>query len=166
MSGTVNGQPAAIKPEEERSEMWYGKLAVQTATAFGSPLGIVVYRAISGASVFGADTNDEAKVIGSGDTSAANGSTFRLSRILMSVSSVSVATVLRIVWGTGTMAEGIAAGNVSSTMFRQASTVGDRVPYRIQMPKVPVGTQVWIQSKCATDNATVDFYVGVTFYER
>ena len=40
-----------------------------------------------------------------------------------------------------------------------------QVPIVIQMPRVAVASKVWVQAKNATDNATVDFFVGMHFYE-
>ena len=39
-------------------------------------------------------------------------------------------------------------------------------PFDIQTPRIAVGTKVWIQARNATDNATVDFFVGLHEYNE
>jgi len=122
------------------------------------------YRCISGNGVFGADANDEAQVIGSGDTSSSNGAYYDLHRIVVNDASATTAYIMRVVWGTGTLAEAITADQYSDFMMR-VPAASRAIPLDVNMRRVAVGTKCWMQCKNATDNATVDFFVGVHFYE-
>lgn len=145
-------------------ELFYGKLGTQTATNWWEAESLTPFRAISGDAVFGADANDEAQVIGSADTSASNGAYFDLHEYLIDSASATSAYVIRLVYGTGTMADAITAGQYSDTMFRVPANARQS-PVVVQMPRIAVGTKVWIQAKNATNNATVDFFIGLHFYE-
>ena len=151
----------------------YGKSADQSGTDWAksvSDSGMpTLFRAISGNGVFGADANDEAKIIGTSDVSDyASKVKFDLHRLFISATSSTTVFVVRIVWGTGTMADAITAKQYASTIIRRNSGGGENhiMPVIAQMPRLTWGTdKVWIQVKNATDNATFDFYVGLHSYE-
>ena len=145
-------------------ELWYGKLETQTATDWWEAEGLTPFQAISGDGAFGADAEDEAQVIGSDDTSATDGAYFDLHEYLISAATATSAYVIRLVYGTGTMADAITAGQYSDTMFRVPANARQS-PVIVQMPRAAVGTKVWVQAKNATNNATVDFFIGLHFYE-
>jgi hypothetical protein len=145
-------------------ERWYGKLAVQTATDWADNNIATPYRAISGANVYGGDANDEAKVVGTADTPDIAGTTYYdVHRLLIVAASTTTVWKLRVVYGAGTMADAIAAGQYSTLMIKIDPAVGQTpsVAHDVMMPRLRCGVdQVWVQAWNATDNATVDFYVG------
>ena len=152
-------------------ERWFGKSADQSGTnwakmvsATGMP---TLYRAISGDGFFGADTNDEAKLIGLGDSAQSGMVKFDLHRIAISAASSTTVYVIRIVWGTGTMADAITAEQFSTIVVRRNPGGGENhiMPVFIQMPRLTWGTdKVWLQCKNVTDNATFDFFIGLHEY--
>lgn len=145
-------------------ERWFGKLAVQTATDWADNNIDTPYQAKSGADDYGGDANDEAQVIGTADTPAITSMTkFDIHRILIVGATETTVYKLRIVYGTGTMADAINAGQYSTIMVvvDPANGAKPAVPAEIMMPRGTAGsTKVWIQAWNVTDNATIDFYVG------
>jgi hypothetical protein len=146
-------------------ERWFGKLGVQTATDWGDEASLAPYRAISGAGVFGADANDEALVLGTADTPATAGMTkFDAHRILVTAASVATDWVLRLIYGTGTMADAETAGQYTDTMIQEARK---GAPMDLIMPRTDCAScKVWLRAKNATDDATVDFFIGIHEYIR
>ncbi len=148
-------------------ERWFGKLAVQTATDWADD-NLSPYRAISGNGVYGADPNDEAQVLGTADTPVIAGKTkYDMHRIAITASSSTSVWKLRVVYGTGTMADAVAAGQYSTVMVRYDPAIGENsnANIEIMIPRLTSGTyKVWVQGKNATDNATIDFFVGLHEY--
>jgi hypothetical protein len=149
-------------------ERWRGKAASQTATDWAADL-LTPFRAISGANTYGADANDEALVLGTDDTPIISGMVrYDLHRIMMVGASSSTAYKLRIVYGSGTMADAITAGQFSELVI-MSDPSAQQVPhdvFDVMMPRGTCGvTKVWVQAWNATDNATIDFLVGLHEYE-
>jgi len=146
-------------------ERWLGKLAVQTATDWADDT-LTPFVAISGNNAYGADANDEAQVVGTDDTPIIAGSVyFDVHRIMVIDATHQTVYKLRLVWGTGTMAAAIAAGQTTETMVQVISAAARRSPVDMRMPRIATDTKVWVQAWNATDNATVSFLVGYHEYE-
>ena len=150
-------------------ERWFGKLAVQTATDWADNNIATPYRCISGLNAYGVDANDEAKVIGTADTPVLLGWVkYDIHRILIVDSSSTSIWKLQVIYGTGTMAAAIAADQFSTIMVKVDAAAGQtpNVPCEIMMPRgTCASTQVWVRGWNATNNATLDFYVGWHEYE-
>ena len=148
-------------------ERWLGKLAVQTATDWADDT-LAPYRAISGANVYGAGANDEALVLGTADTPIRAGMTlFDVRRLLILDVSHDTVYKLRLVWGTGTMADAITAGQYSEVVVLCDSTnpqLSAGIPVDVMMPRLAVDTQIWVQAWSATDDAWADFLCGIHEY--
>jgi hypothetical protein len=147
---------------------WLGLHGSPTATNWADDV-LTPFVAISGNGVYGADTDDEADVLGTDDTPAISGMVkYDLHRILVVDVSVNTVYKLRIVYGTGTMADAITAGQYSELMVQFDSTnpqLSAGIPVDIHMPRLNAGTdKVWIQARNATDNATITFLVGLHEY--
>jgi hypothetical protein len=146
----------------------YGKSADQSGVDWALENSLTTFRAISGNGVFGADTNDEAKVWGTGDTSDIVGDTkFDLSQILVVTLSVDTPYILRLVYGTGTMAAAIIAKQYSCILAQNSVTGakanGAAIP--IAMRRLTYGVdKIWLQAACASDNATADVLIGLHGY--
>ena len=149
-------------------ERWFGKSADQSGNNWGAVEGLTLFRAISGDGAFGTDANDEAKVLGSTDTPVIVGKTrYDPHRMLVYDSSVTTPWVLRIIYGTGTMADAETALQYTDIMVVVSAAPGaggDSSVFEIRMPKLAVGTQLWAKAKNATNNATIDFYIGIHEY--
>ena len=150
-------------------ERWRGQRIGQTAVSWAAD-SLTPFRAISGNNAYGADPGDEAFVLGSADTPIISGMTlFDFHRLLIITQSVITVYKLRVIWGTGTMAVAIAAGQFTESMVISNSALGivaGGSPSEIMMPRVACGTQVWIQAWNATNNATIDFLIGLHEYAQ
>jgi len=145
-------------------ERWFGKSADQSGNDWAVEAGLTVFRAISGNGDFGADLNDEAKVLGTDDTPAIEGMTkFDLHRIEVQAASNANPFVIRIIYGSGTMGDAEAAGQYTDIMVMEARKGS---PVEVIMKRRTCGTdKVWVRVKNGTDNATLDFFVGSHEYE-
>lgn len=155
-----------IEKHFHNHEHWRGKLAVQTATEWADN-NLTPFRAISGANDYGSDANDEAQVLGTADTPINGSVKFDPSRIFISDLSSDTDWKLRIVYGTGTMADAITAMQFTEVMVKNIVTGSKSggTPLLFRMPRVLVGTKIWLQAWNATDNATCDFFIGLHEYE-
>ena len=72
---------------------------------------------------------------------------------------------MRIIYGTGTSAAAIAAGQWSEVMFITATgPFSTGVPVEVGMPRVNVGLKLWVQIWNATNGSNVDFFWGAHGY--
>ena len=121
------------------------------------------FSAVSGNDVYGADANDEAKVIGTDDGPYKTGMVkFDLHRIFIVTLDDDDLYFVRIVWGTGTLAAAVTAKQYSELAVANnpAGSKAGGVPVEVMMPRLTYGTdKVWIQCRCATDNSEMDFFV-------
>ena len=141
-------------------EIWFGKKAVQTGTDWAEEFSLTPYQAISGNGNFGSDPGDEALVMGTEDTPIFTDQThFKLARITVVNTSETSPYAFRIIWGTGTMADAIIAEQYTSLTLTYDNFAC--VPFPMIMPQLANGYKIWIQCKNITDNATVDFFIGV-----
>jgi hypothetical protein len=178
LTGTLNSLPYRVTEIERHihgRERWYGKLAVQTATDWASDVINNPFVAKSGNNAYGTDANDEALVFGTADTpmmtdlvTGLPNAKFDLHQLLITDCTVTTPAKIRLVYGTGTIAAAIAAGQFSTMMVRIDAAVGSNpaVPLDLMMPRGTCGsTQVWIQFWSITNDATISFYVGMHEYE-
>ena len=154
-----------IEKHLHNTERWIGQSADQSGNNWAADT-LTAFQAISGNGVYGADADDEAKVIGSDDTAliaGAGNTKFDFHEILIVDASVNTAFKLRIVYGTGAMADAITAGQYSEKMVIADSVnpqLSSGIPFAVTFPRQAAGTKIWIQCKNATDNATIDFFTG------
>ncbi len=149
-------------------ERWFGLLGSQTATAWADAASLTPYVAISGSGDYGSDADDEAQVLGSADTPVLTGvSKFDARRIFITAFSATTVYMCRIVWGTGTLADAITAGQCSEFPATKPIATGltQGIPEEIRCPRIASGTKVWVQCKNASDNATISFLFGIHEYD-
>lgn len=147
--------------------IWYGKKSDQT-TNWCDVNSLTPYRAISGSAAYGSDASDEAQLFSASDTLSEIGTGLvcgDFDNILIVANSSDTIYKCRLVWGTGTLAAAVSAGQYSEFMYIRKSTDTVRLPREIKCPKIPVNNKVWLQCLNASDNATIDFYIGVHAYD-
>lgn len=164
--GTLRRTFAHAKATEEHfhtRERWVGISGDQSGNDWCIEAGLNPFRAISGLIAFGADANDEAKVIGTDDTPFITGMTlFDAHRMVVTAASNATDWVLRFIYGTGTMAASEGLGQYTDVMVQEARKGS---PIDVKMPQLICSTdKVWMRAKNATNNATIDFFVGVHEY--
>jgi hypothetical protein len=156
--------------------IYFGKLNPQTATLWADPATLNPYIATSGNNTWGADAGDEALLLGSGDAAlygVPRGYVACMpSEILVIANTSATVSRLRVVWGTGTMAAAIAAGQYSDTIFANA-IVGAalNVVCPLSTPVVPftvggLNTKAWVQHWNVTNDATVSFFIGMIGFDH
>ena len=178
LSGTANSLAYRVHEIEKHfhnDERWYGKSADQSgvnpwATSLSEAGMRTSFQAISGSAAFGADANDEALCWGVNDTLSVGGVTLTkldFHQVFITASSVTTIWYIRVIYGLGTMADAITAGQFSDIPIvadaAQNGSINIIIP--VMMPRITIGThKIWIQGKNATDNATIDFLIGMHGY--
>ena len=149
-------------------ERWFGINGDQSGNNWAA-YNLIPFIAISGNNGYGSDADDEAKVFGTDDTPVISGSVkFDLHRMLIIDADHTTVYRLRIVYGTGTMADAITAGQYTEIMVKYDHALfgGGGVPTEIQMPRLNSGSdKVWIQAWSPADNSQIDFFIGIHEYE-
>jgi len=151
-------------------ERWFGKTVVQTATDWGTESSLTPYVAISGEGTWGIGATDEALVLGTADTPVITGMTkFDAHMIFAITLSSDTPYICRLVWGTGTMDAAVTALQYSTFVLQNIVTGSKAggVPIAVMMPRLNCGVdQVWLQCMNATDDETLDFFIGIHEYIR
>ena len=151
---------------------WFGKKPVQTATEWSITLdqGLAnLYRAISGNGAYGGDANDEAQLFGTADIPISGMVRGDFDQILIVANSSNTLYLCRIVWGIGTLAAAITADQYSEFPYYRGNADQVRKIQVIPTPLIPITisglpVKIWLQCMNASDNATLDFVVGVHGY--
>lgn len=156
-----------IEKHFHNRERWVGKKAVQTGTDWADDV-LTPFQAISGNNDYGSDVNDEALVLGTDNTPIIPGNVkFDIRRFLITELSATTQYKLRIIYGTGTMGDAITANQYTEFVVINTATgpFSGGEPSSIMMPRLNCGIdQVWVQAWNNTNNATIDFLVGIHEY--
>lgn len=162
-AATLLAEIEIVEQHLHNRERWFGKSVNQSGNNWGTKASLTPFRAISGSGAFGSDTNDAAKVLGTEDTPAITGMVlFDLHQIMVEGASNATEFITRVIFGTGTMAEAEAAGQYSDEMLTEARK-GE--PLDHIMPRLLCGMdKVWVRVKNASNNAWIDFHVGLHEY--
>ncbi len=146
-------------------ERWFGISANQAGDDWALQDTLNPFIATSGNNIFGTAGTDPAKVFGPADSPLfAGGKNIDFHRLLVVANNSGSVYKLRAIWGLGTVAEGMAAGQYSEFMFIRDVQNTDRKIMDVMMPKIAVGTKVWVECWNLTDDATISFFVGVHEY--
>ncbi|MCK5613957.1 hypothetical protein KAR91_69485 [Candidatus Pacearchaeota archaeon] len=167
VEGSLAYRIEEIEKHFHNIERWRGKHATQAAAQWADDV-LTPFQAISGADTYGADANDEAKVLGLDDTPIDSEVRFDPSQILILDLSSDTVYKLRMVWGTGTMADAITAKQYTEkpVVNQTTGSKAGGTPVMFRVPRLHSGIdKVWIQAWNATDNATVSFLIGQHPYE-
>jgi hypothetical protein len=71
---------------------------------------------------------------------------------------------VRFIWGSGTMADAIAAGQYTTFPYLRGNADNVRKIQVINTPLIGIDYKIWCQCQNSTDNSTLDFVVGVHGY--
>lgn len=162
---TISDEVYETEHHLHNRERWAGKAASQTATDWATPTRLTPFVAVSGNGDFGQDTNDEALVFGTDDTPVISGMTrFDLHRLEVESADNANEWVVRVIYGTGTMAAAEGADQYTDVMVMEARKGS---PISIINVRGTCGvTKVWARVKSATNDDEISFYVGWHEYER
>lgn len=152
---------------------FYGKKGSQTATDWAEDT-LTAFQAISGSNTYGAQgtdgIDDAALVIGTDNTPIITGMVkYDLHELFITSVSVNTRYKLRLVYGSGTIGAAIIDEQCSEVIIiadKDSPQSAAGGPVEIHMPRLSAGVdKVWAQVWNVTDNATVDFLVGIHEYE-
>ena len=163
----IQDEVTEIEHHIHNKERWFGQSGDQSGNDWAAD-NLTPLDVISGDNAYGSDADDEAKVLGTADTPVIAGMTkFDLHRFLIVGVSQDSVYKFRIVWGTGTMADAITAGQTSEFMVKFDSVNPQQsagIPFDVRMPRLDADTKVWVQAWNATNDATASFFVGLHEY--
>jgi hypothetical protein len=162
----VETEAKYIEDHLHHKTVWYGKNADQT-TYWANSTSLVSFRATSGDNTYGTEGTDPAKCFSALDTlpELGVGLTYGdFDQVLFTSNSSSTLYKLRLIWGTGTVAEAVAAGQYSETVFLRDTADKSRQPRLWSTPKIGIDNQLWVECWNASNDATIDFVIGVHAY--
>jgi hypothetical protein len=173
MTVQLNGQTEVDKDIDYTEEhlhhktRWYGIRSPQTETQWADALSMLPFVAISGLNTWGADLNDEVQCFGAGDVLAELGTGLvcgDFDLILVTTNSSATLSRLRLIWGTGTMADAITANQYTDLLYSRTNSDTTRIPRQFASPRLTIDNKIWMQHWNASNNATISFYLGVHAY--
>ena len=146
-------------------ERWWGSTGADDETNAIAATVTVPYQAQSGDNTWGTAI----PICGSSDNPVLDSmNEFDAHRILfVDLDDETDAWRLRIIWGTGTSGEAIAADQWSEIVIIANAVPGNRaggMPMAMRMPPVTIGTKLWAQSWNNTDDEILQFYWGAHGY--
>lgn len=146
---------------------WFGKRTPQTDTRWCDMDTLTAYQAISGDNTWGSPDGDTAKIISAADMAyyegvygAAADLGMRMNELLIVDNDQSTPYRIRLIWGTGTCTEAIAAYQFTETMFQRYATGERRHSVSLGCPRVGHLNNFWLQIWNSTNDATLDFFIG------
>lgn len=147
-------------------ERWWGALAAPDETNAIEKNVTRPFVAISGNNTWGAAI----PVVGSSDNPVlATDVKFDFHRLLIAdLDDETDPWLIRLIWGTGTSLDAIAAGQYTELMVESNAVPGNRAggqPLDVMMRRLDVGTKVWAQVWNNTNAETLSFFFGAHGYE-
>ena len=151
-----------IEKHHHGSEFWWGSDGSPDETTAIAATVSVPFVAVSGDNTWGTAI----PIMGTNDIPANAGDVrYDAHRLLVVDTGHTTPYRLRFVWGSGTSANAISAGQWTEIMFLASGGPFDAgVPVNIQMPRGTIGQKLWCQVWSATNLSEVDFYYGVHGY--
>ena len=169
LAGTSNSLAYRVHELERHFhnvERWWGAAAVPDETNAIAATVTVPFVAVSGDNTWGAAI----PICGTADNPVlSTDAKFDIHRLLIvSLDDETDAWRIRIIWGTGTSADAITAGQWSEIMLQSNAVPGNRAggqPLDVIMRRETVGTKLWAQVWNNTNRETMSFYWGAHGYE-
>ncbi len=169
LAGTSNSLAYRVMELERHfhcRERWFGISADQSGTDWALADTLAPFVITSGNNTWGA----AAKILGTSDTPAIDGNVkYDPHRFLITTVSVDTIWKLQFIYGTGTAADAVTAGQFTSiyTGYDSANpTTLPRVPVDIHIPRlVCAADQLWCRGWNATNSSTISIFVGIHEYE-
>ncbi len=146
-------------------EHWFGISGDQSGNDWALEHSLNPFRATSGNNDFGTAI----KVIGTADTPITAGEVkFDLHRMFLVDASEPTPFYVRVIFHATSSAAGISADSLSDFVIAVDPTNPQQssgYPLEVKIPRLDVGVdKVWVDVKNATNNATLDFFIGVHEY--
>ena len=165
LAGVANSLAYKVQEIEKhfhnRGRFWGATGAPDETNAIAATV-TVPFVAVSGANTWGTAI----PILGTADNPAlATDAKFDAHLILVTDTDHATPYRLRIIYGTGTSADAITAGQWTEKMFITATgPFSSGVPVSVIMPRVDVGSKLWVQVWNNTNGSNVDFFWGAHGY--
>jgi len=165
LAGTANSLAYKVHEVEKhfhnRGRFWGATGAPDETNAIAATV-TVPFVAISGANTWGTAI----PICGTADNPVlATDAKFDAHLVLVTDTDHATPYRMRIIYGTGTSADAITAGQWSEVMFITATgPFSSGVPVEIMMPRVDIGSKCWAQVWNNTNGSNVDFFWGAHGY--
>lgn len=169
LAGTANSLAYRVNEIERHfhvRERWWGAVAVPDETNAIAATVTVPFAATSGNDDWGAAI----PILGTADNPVLATNT-KFDPHLVLITNLDDETDpwrLRFIWGTGTSADAIAAGDWTEVMIESNAVPGNRAggsPLEIRCPRIDVGSKMWAQVWNDTNAEVMQFYWGAHGYE-
>jgi len=168
LGGTVNSLAYKVHEIEKHfhgRERWWGATGAPTETNAIAATVTVPCVARSGGNTWGTAI----PICGTGDNPVlATDAKFDAHRIfVVDLDDDTTPWRVRLIYGTGTSADAITAGQWTEMMTMTNAVPGNRAggsPVDVMMPRVDVGTKVWVQVWNDTNEEDLSFYWGAHGY--
>lgn len=151
-----------IETHLHSSEKWFGKSVAGNETNAATRGSLTPFRVDSGNN----DWGTAVCILGTDDTPVSENKTyFDLHELLfVAFERASETHIFRISWGD-TEAEAIAAEQYSEQMLFPTAQIRT-VPSEFRCRRIPAGTKVWANCKCANNTGYMDFHFGIHEYNN
>ena len=165
LAGTANSLAYRVHEIEKhfhnRGRFWGATGAPDETNAIAATV-TVPFVAVSGANTWGTAI----PILGTADNPVlATDTKFDAHLILVTDTDHATPYRFRIIYGTGTSADAITAGQWTEKMFITATgPFSSGVPVSVIMPRVDVGSKLWVQVWNNTNGSNVDFFWGAHGY--
>ena len=167
LAGTADSLAYAMGELERhfhnRGRLWGATGAPDETNAIAATV-TVPFVAVSGANTWGTAI----PICGTADVPVPAPDNVKFDAHLILVTDTDHATPyrMRLIWGPGTSADAITAGQWTETMFITATgPFSSGVPVEVIMRRVNVGLKMWAQAWNNTNGSNVDFFWGAHGYE-
>jgi len=165
LAGTSNSLSYRVHEIEKHfhnRERWWGAVGAPDETNAIAATVTVPFVAVSGDNTWGTAI----PICGTGDNPVlATDAKFDAHLVLVTDTDHATPYRMRIIYGSGTSADAITAGQWTEVMFiTAAGPFSSGVPAEIKMPRVDVGGKCWAQVWSATNGSNVDFFWGAHGY--
>jgi hypothetical protein len=165
LAGTSNSLAYRVHEIEKHfhnRERWWGAVGAPDETNAIAATVTVPFVAVSGDNTWGTAI----PICGTGDNPVlATDAKFDAHLVLVTDTDHATPYRMRIIYGSGTSADAITAGQWTEVMFiTAAGPFSSGVPAEIKMPRVDVGGKLWAQVWNNTNGSNVDFFWGAHGY--
>lgn len=162
----IEDEVEEIDQHSHNVERWWGALAGPTETNAIESNVTRPFAATSGNDDWGAAI----PIIGTADNPGVSGlsTEFDVHELLVTdLDDDTTPWKIRLIYGTGTSADAITAGQCTERMVQTNAVPGNRAggtPFPFRMIPLDVGTKVWAQSWNQTNGEIASFFIGVHGY--
>lgn len=161
----IQDEVGEVDQHNHNVERWWGSNGAATETNAIAATVTVPFQVTSGND----DWGTAVPICGTGDNPVLSGQTeFDAHRLIVTdLDDQTDPWRVRIIWGSGTSAAAISAGQWSEVIIIANAVPGNRAggaPVDVRMPPIAIGLKMWAQSWNDTNNEVLSFFWGAHGY--